>query len=554
MNRMCLIADTPLIESGTAGYNGQVELIKAGLTQCYECQPKAAQKSYPGCTIRNTPSEPIHCIVWAKFLFNQLFGEDNADEDVSPDTADPEAAADAGKEALTAESNEQGNVERQSTRKWAQSCEYNAEKLFNKFFHDDIKYLLSMSNLWKNRKAPIPIKFGEFDEPATTSEAAAAAAAISNGAAASGLRDQQVWSLEECEKMFANSVEALKISFGKLEADDTLVWDKDDKDGMNFVSSCANIRAHIFGIIKKSSFEIKSMAGNIIPAIATTNAITAGIVVLNAFKVLRKQYEKCQSVYIRLRPNPRNRIFIPDRDLTPPNPACAVCSKCKPEVILTIDTKQTTVKALKEQVFSAKLQMDTPEATIEGKGLIVISSEEDEADMNDDKNLNELGIVDGCVLKVEDFDQNFEITVIIVHKDFAEDVTAKFEIEINEESLERAKNKNKESQEMPMASEDGIEKEVEKKVDEDDSDDMCIVEDEEAVTPVKPDLKRKVVEVDDPTPTKKAKVTIDDDDDFCIIEEDGENNEPTSSKRSKLAKPEGSDEDCMVVEDVVIID
>lgn len=69
VNRMCLTSKVPLIESGTAGYNGQVELIKKGVTQCYECTPKAAQKSYPGCTIRNTPSEPIHCIVWAKHLF-----------------------------------------------------------------------------------------------------------------------------------------------------------------------------------------------------------------------------------------------------------------------------------------------------------------------------------------------------------------------------------------------------------------------------------------------------------------------------------------------------
>lgn len=69
VNRMCLAADIPLIESGTAGYEGQVELIKKGLSQCYECTPKAAQKTYPGCTIRNTPSEPIHCIIWAKHLF-----------------------------------------------------------------------------------------------------------------------------------------------------------------------------------------------------------------------------------------------------------------------------------------------------------------------------------------------------------------------------------------------------------------------------------------------------------------------------------------------------
>lgn len=69
VNRMCLAADIPLIESGTSGYSGQVELIKKGVTQCYECQPKPPQKTFPGCTIRNTPSEPVHCIVWAKHLF-----------------------------------------------------------------------------------------------------------------------------------------------------------------------------------------------------------------------------------------------------------------------------------------------------------------------------------------------------------------------------------------------------------------------------------------------------------------------------------------------------
>ena len=30
--------------------------------ECYECQPKPAHKTFPGCTIRNMPYEPIHCI------------------------------------------------------------------------------------------------------------------------------------------------------------------------------------------------------------------------------------------------------------------------------------------------------------------------------------------------------------------------------------------------------------------------------------------------------------------------------------------------------------
>ncbi|GFR93880.1 SUMO-activating enzyme subunit 2 [Elysia marginata] len=165
VNRMCLGADIPLVESGTAGYLGQVNPIKKGVTECYECQPKPpAQKTFPGCTIRNTPSEPIHCVVWAKHLFNQLFGEDDPDEDVSPDTEDPELTADAGKAALDTEAKKDaiGGIERKSTRTWAVETGYNAEKIFNKLFRDDIKYLLSMETLWKERRPPQYLDFHDL--------------------------------------------------------------------------------------------------------------------------------------------------------------------------------------------------------------------------------------------------------------------------------------------------------------------------------------------------------------------------------------------------------
>ena len=66
VNKMCLAADVPLIESGTTGFLGQVQVIRKGITACYDCEEKAAPKSFPVCTIRSTPSQPIHCIVWAK--------------------------------------------------------------------------------------------------------------------------------------------------------------------------------------------------------------------------------------------------------------------------------------------------------------------------------------------------------------------------------------------------------------------------------------------------------------------------------------------------------
>ncbi|GIY01021.1 SUMO-activating enzyme subunit 2-A [Caerostris extrusa] len=126
VNRMCLAADIPLIESGTSGYLGQVTVYKKKLTECFECLPRKPQKTYPGCTIRNTPSEPVHCIVWAKHLFNQLFGESDIDEDVSPDMADQRAE------------NTDGNFVRISTREWAKSTNYDPEKIFKKLFNSDI--------------------------------------------------------------------------------------------------------------------------------------------------------------------------------------------------------------------------------------------------------------------------------------------------------------------------------------------------------------------------------------------------------------------------------
>jgi hypothetical protein len=70
-----------------------------------------------------------------------------------------------------------------------------------------------------------------------------------------------------------------------------LIFDKDDQLAVEFVSTAANIRAYSFGIPLHSLFEAKGVAGNIVHAVATTNAIIAGLIVIEAIKVLRGDYK-----------------------------------------------------------------------------------------------------------------------------------------------------------------------------------------------------------------------------------------------------------------------
>ncbi|KAB7507024.1 SUMO-activating enzyme subunit 2 [Armadillidium nasatum] len=463
VNRMCLAANIPLIESGSSGYLGQVTVIQKGLTECYECQPKPVQKTFPGCTIRNTPSEPIHCIVWSKHLFNQLFGETDDDEDVSPDAADPEQVGEAGKNALASESNDKGNVNRVSTRMWASSRNYDPKKIFHKLFHDDIQYLLSMDKLWQKRRPPIPLKWDDFieDESCTSSKDDL-------------IKDQRPWSLAHCREVFSKSIDDLKKKLNALKEGDHLVWDKDDDSSMDFVTACSNIRAYIFGIQQKTRFDVKSMAGNIIPAIATTNAIVAGLIVLQGIKILQEKMNECKTIYLNRKPNPRKRLLVPCV-LDKPNPKCYVCSE-KPEVAVQLNVEEMTVKTLEEKVLKGGLNMVAPDAVVDGTGTILISSEPGETDANNDKILKDFNIIDGTRLSCDDFLQNYNLLVTILH---SKEVEGEFKIVGDHEKLKKEQEEafNKKEQNgkaetaVPGGSKDGFASIV------DDDDDLVCLDD-----------------------------------------------------------------------------
>ncbi|PYI23094.1 hypothetical protein BO99DRAFT_376795 [Aspergillus violaceofuscus CBS 115571] len=379
VNRMCLAANVPLIESGTTGFNGQVQVIKKGLTECYDCTSKEVPKSFPVCTIRSTPSQPIHCIVWAKsYLFPELFGtsdEDSSEFDHSEDAENSAEIENLRKEAQALK----------EIRQSMGSDEF-AKKVFDKVFNEDIERLRGMEDMWKTRSPPEALNFEKLTE-----ESADVAITIS-------CNDQKVWSTAEDFVVFKDSLDRLSKRLKTLQ-DTTnsdvkpiLVFDKDDVDTLDFVTAAANLRATIFKIDPKSKFDTKQMAGNIIPAIATTNAMTAGLCVLEAFKVMKGDYNQTKMVFLE-RSGAR---AINSDSLQPPNPNCPVCSSAHAR--LKIDPERATVNDLVEQILRLQLGYGEEFSLTTESGIIYDPDLED----NLPKKLLDLGVKNESFITVID--------------------------------------------------------------------------------------------------------------------------------------------------------
>jgi len=80
-----------------------------------------------------------------------------------------------------------------------------------------------------------------------------------------------------------------------------------------------------------------------------------------------------------------------------------------------------TIKMFEDRILKGALNMVAPDAEIEGKGVILISSEEGETECNNDKFLKDFGLVDGNVLACDDFRQNYNLKVYLWHADMLED-------------------------------------------------------------------------------------------------------------------------------------
>ncbi|OBA21590.1 hypothetical protein METBIDRAFT_42025 [Metschnikowia bicuspidata var. bicuspidata NRRL YB-4993] len=395
VNRTALFLHKPLMESGTTGFDGQIQPIFPFETECYECQQKETPKSYPVCTIRSTPSQPVHCIVWAKeFLFTQLFTSTSENElgaaDLRKETDDPKEI-----ERILLEANELSSLKKQVA-----DADFPA-KLIQQIFHDDIRKALQLESLWKTRRKPEPLQFHEKYNSDLQNLAR-------NPESANLLvNDTEVWSVLETLYVLVESTGRIqkRLQLGEQE----VFFDKDDEDTLNFVAAAANLRCCVFNIERKSKFDIKQIAGNIIPAIATTNAIISGLSNLSSLIYWKKNFSAAAAkvTYISIKENKRATSALVEA----PNAKCASCGIVSKGLVAVLEKGfdmplQGFLDLVKEQYgYSDDVSV------IVGKNKLVYDIDFDD---NLARSLRDLGVRTSETLLIQDDADEYENLELLV--------------------------------------------------------------------------------------------------------------------------------------------
>ena len=70
----CVQARVPLLDSGTLGPKGHVQVVIPFKTESYASQQDPEENNaIPHCTLKMFPEETLHCVEWAKDLFGTFF-------------------------------------------------------------------------------------------------------------------------------------------------------------------------------------------------------------------------------------------------------------------------------------------------------------------------------------------------------------------------------------------------------------------------------------------------------------------------------------------------
>ncbi|XP_066918728.1 ubiquitin-like modifier-activating enzyme 6 [Clytia hemisphaerica] len=330
----CVTNQLPLLETGTMGPKGHVQVVVPFKTESYSDQRDPVDEDVPYCTLKSFPQIIEHTIQWARDKFEKLFN-------LKPTTYnkfwETHGTPDTFKQTLSS-SIPDGFVDtisllQKKPSDWSE-CVSSARIKFEKYFKHMALFLLHAFPLdtkmpdgalfWQSpKRPPTPIEFNASDaEHMTFILSCARLTANVHGikvteddtkaeCVLSILQNTQVPEFvpknkkietdeskekEDSKKPQDNDEDKItkltnflksssNLQAGHLEVEH---FEKDDDSNghIDFITSASNLRATMYNIPTADRFKTKRIAGRIIPAIATTTAAIAGLASLELLKII----------------------------------------------------------------------------------------------------------------------------------------------------------------------------------------------------------------------------------------------------------------------------